>query len=256
MNRATEEQLLTTIKERMKRSHSPWKEEGVFLFYDMGVEEKDTHLRGITLRSVDVTEDGKNRLDTLLQELEEDRRKIWNIRIPLGILPQWREFFETRGYHVTEEEGYPAMERREEICWEPKFEVQWAKEEEDFLRCGPVLGEAFSLSQETAKKVLAVLKEGELAFIADDKGKVLSCGILTKDEATQYAGLYYISTDTNHRGKGLAKDLVAAMTNEALQKGAKNVILQASDLGKFVYDRLGYVEVGRYTSFSNEEEDQ
>jgi len=52
------------------------------------------------------------------------------------------------------------------------------------------------------------------------------------------------------RGAGLAAACTAAVTNLALERGAKGVTLQATHLGEPTYRRLGFREYGRMTRWS------
>ncbi len=60
------------------------------------------------------------------------------------------------------------------------------------------------------------------------------------------AGLYWVGTLKNSRGKGLARACVQEATNEAFRRGASLVVLQASRFGEPLYRRMGFEEVTRY----------
>ena len=60
------------------------------------------------------------------------------------------------------------------------------------------------------------------------------------------AGIYWVGTVSDARGKGLAETCVRAVTNEAFRRGAPLVVLQASKFGAPVYQRMGFTEFTRY----------
>lgn len=60
------------------------------------------------------------------------------------------------------------------------------------------------------------------------------------------AGLYWVGTAPWARGRGLAKAVVSAAHNLALQRGARAVTLQANQQHAEFYRRLGYHEITRY----------
>jgi GNAT superfamily N-acetyltransferase len=64
------------------------------------------------------------------------------------------------------------------------------------------------------------------------------------------AGVYWVGTVPEARGKGLAAACTALVTNLALEKGAKAVTLQATHMGESVYRRLGYHAYGEVTRWS------
>jgi ribosomal protein S18 acetylase RimI-like enzyme len=60
------------------------------------------------------------------------------------------------------------------------------------------------------------------------------------------AGVYWVGTSRNARGRGLAEACTRAVTNYALERGASAVVLQASRFGEPVYRRMGFSEFTRY----------
>lgn len=63
------------------------------------------------------------------------------------------------------------------------------------------------------------------------------------------AGIYYVATIPEARGKGLASLCTVAAGNAAIRLGARCVVLQATIYGEPVYKRLGYREFTRYPWF-------
>jgi len=60
------------------------------------------------------------------------------------------------------------------------------------------------------------------------------------------AGLYWVGTMQNERGKGYARACVRAITNAAFERHAALVVLQASKFGAPLYERMGFREITRY----------
>jgi GNAT superfamily N-acetyltransferase len=60
------------------------------------------------------------------------------------------------------------------------------------------------------------------------------------------AGIYWVGTTPDARGKGLAELCTRAAGNAGFDQGARIAALQASPMGEPVYKRMGYVEVSRY----------
>jgi GNAT superfamily N-acetyltransferase len=63
------------------------------------------------------------------------------------------------------------------------------------------------------------------------------------------AGLYWVGTRPEARGRGLGAAVTAAASRWAFDRGARAVILQASAQGEPVYRRLGFRELTRYPWF-------
>jgi GNAT superfamily N-acetyltransferase len=66
----------------------------------------------------------------------------------------------------------------------------------------------------------------------------------------EVAGIYWVGTLPESRGHGLAAACTMAATHLALERGARAVTLQATQMGEPIYRRLGYREYGRMTRWS------
>jgi GNAT superfamily N-acetyltransferase len=62
----------------------------------------------------------------------------------------------------------------------------------------------------------------------------------------ELAGVYWVGTAPEARGRGHATVLMSRASNLAFERGARAVILQATPYGEPVYKKLGYKEVTRY----------
>jgi ribosomal protein S18 acetylase RimI-like enzyme len=63
------------------------------------------------------------------------------------------------------------------------------------------------------------------------------------------AGVYWVGTSKEARGKGLAQYCVREVSNAAFDMGARKVVLQASKFGAPVYPKIGYREFSNYYHF-------
>jgi ribosomal protein S18 acetylase RimI-like enzyme len=63
------------------------------------------------------------------------------------------------------------------------------------------------------------------------------------------AGIYWVGTTPEARGRGLAELATRAAGNAGFDLGARMAALQASQMGEPVYRRMGYVTVTRYPTF-------
>lgn len=62
-------------------------------------------------------------------------------------------------------------------------------------------------------------------------------------------GIYWVATAEEHRGKGYGRLITKVAVNEAAERGCRMVGLQASPLGKPVYERLGFRVVANYETY-------
>ena len=63
------------------------------------------------------------------------------------------------------------------------------------------------------------------------------------------AGVYWVGTVDDARGKGLGEAVCRWVTNWAFDQGAAAQTLQASTMGEPIYTRMGYETLYRYTSW-------
>ncbi|MDO5726027.1 MAG: hypothetical protein Q4P29_07015 [Tissierellia bacterium] len=253
--RAAHEQLKYTIRRRMRMAGGLLIEGDGYIVYDMGIEETDGHLVGATL---DSDGDAKALVEQMKIFDEGDYEKIV-IRVEPNGAENVRATLESANFFCKDEEGSPMMAIYEPIDWDIKHNAylvsQNQKGEKLLERAMPVLQESFELSEDTARRMLIGgiwTSDENLRAAVIEEEQIKSFGMLTVDPKNKVGGIYYIGTLKSERGKDLGKDIVTVLTNEGFRLGATEIILQASKLGKFVYDRLGYEEIGRYKSFWKE----
>lgn len=76
------------------------------------------------------------------------------------------------------------------------------------------------------------------------RGKPASCAMAFFGRLV--AGIYWVGTIQEARGRGMAEACTRRVTNEALRRGAAFVVLQASKFGQPIYQRMGFKEITRY----------
>jgi GNAT superfamily N-acetyltransferase len=91
---------------------------------------------------------------------------------------------------------------------------------------------AFTRASDPALRLYRARVDGETASVA---------GVLDVGED---ALLTFVATDPAHRGRGLARRLSHVAVAQARDRGLRTSSLQASPLGRPVYDRLGYRAFG------------
>ncbi len=92
---------------------------------------------------------------------------------------------------------------------------------------------------------------GSTCFIvfAEEEGKAVSCVYLNKMRRAPnlklpdgwYAEIYGVFTLEAYRNRGLATDLMKLALDKAKELGLTAVQLEASDMGKGLYERLGFI---------------
>jgi GNAT superfamily N-acetyltransferase len=106
------------------------------------------------------------------------------------------------------------------------------------------LGMPASVSEKMFSSPERLLRPYNYLVVTYDAGSPLSAAMIVFSHGI--AGIYWVGTLKDARGKGLAEACVRAVTNEAFQRGARFAVLQASKFGEPLYRRMGFTEVTRY----------
>ena len=77
-----------------------------------------------------------------------------------------------------------------------------------------------------------------------------SCGVAAGFLAGDTGGVYYVATPPQHRNRGSGAAATAYAVNDLFARGARIVTLQASPLGRPVYERLGFRTYDNYARFT------
>lgn len=168
------------------------------------------------------------------------------------------KYLKKLGYEPSREPGTPLMviDRRLEI---PKLDIDTDLKKvesqgqiNDYI---DLVDECFELGEEVARDMFnssnVLNSRNNAAYLIYYKGKAVSgVQIYRTDDV---AGIYWVATREEMRGKGLGKYISALGTNTAFDMGVDKVILQASKLGKYVYDRIGYDLIGYYRTYKIED---
>ena len=88
------------------------------------------------------------------------------------------------------------------------------------------------------------------SWIAEDQGVIIATSGISVVEKPPYFGcpngrialLSSMFTDKNYRRKGIAKELLRRVTDEAREKGCAVVQITASDMGVLLYTDFGFVK--------------
>ena len=103
-----------------------------------------------------------------------------------------------------------------------------------------------AITQATIDNPAVMLEPGVVIALADLDGRPVAgaCSILVGTEPNGYVG--WVACHDDARGRGLGDVVTRRVTNEAFDRGASIVTLEASKFGEHTYARMGYRELYRY----------
>ncbi len=226
----TEDYLIFTIGRRTLESHA----NGVFCLNDEKAAE-----------TFEAAEEffRKRSLDYVFWVMDEKDQKM-------------EVYLKEKGYEPRREPGISIMtidEKLEIPEIEDRFhlsKVRSVKETRDYMT---VVRDAFDLEENTATAMFSnneVLNgkntEGYLVYDSLSQRPVSAVQVYYDGDVS---GIYWVATSSEYRGKGLGKYITSIGTNAGFDMGSDIVILQASQLGEYVYTKLGYDLKGYYRTY-------
>jgi GNAT superfamily N-acetyltransferase len=105
-----------------------------------------------------------------------------------------------------------------------------------------ILAGAFGLEREPTSRVLAGFDRVAHIYLARREGRPVAC--TAAFDVAGDCGIYWVGTLPEARGAGLATGLMRQALLDARERGCTTTSLQATDMGRPVYRRLGYRELG------------
>jgi ribosomal protein S18 acetylase RimI-like enzyme len=121
----------------------------------------------------------------------------------------------------------------------------------DFVAVAAPAYEMLSLPAAVTREVFAdaerILSSAVALYVAYLADQPAATGLSLASHGI--AGLYWIATRGDLQRRGLADALTRRASNDAFERGAARVILQASPDGEPVYRRIGFRSVTRYARF-------
>jgi ribosomal protein S18 acetylase RimI-like enzyme len=126
--------------------------------------------------------------------------------------------------------------------------VRSAREAQDFIEVSAESYESIGLPNAVARKLLSMSERWNRphihAEVAYEGDRAVATAMLLFSHGI--AGVYWVGTLSAARGRGHATRLMRSVSLRAFERGARCVVLQATQFGEPIYRKLGYREITRY----------
>ena len=123
--------------------------------------------------------------------------------------------------------------------------VSTNEEADDFNHViAAAFGIPLKISQLAIGRLDQLTKPNVAAFIIKSQDQAVAAGMTVVEHGV--AGIYYIGTIPQARGRGLGELCTRLLTNTGFDLGARAAILQASSIGEPLYQRVGYKTITHY----------
>lgn len=223
-----------------------------FMLFSIGVDTNDRHLNGVLI----FNDKNPKEIYYNSKEFFKDLGFEYAFWIRDEVDIKLEDFLKNKGYKATRNPGSSimAIENKLQDIDIPfgydLVEVKNKKEIEDFKI---VIGKSFEKDRKVLDRMFSskeiLISESVKSFLIYNREQIpVSAAITSITENA--AGIYYIGTIKSERSKGLGKKITIASTNAGFEAGKDIVILQASELGEIVYNKLGYKKIGIYRSYA------
>jgi GNAT superfamily N-acetyltransferase len=173
-----------------------------------------------------------------LAAVEEARPLARHYLTVLADRPGVQEAYERAGYRLDDSEALMACDLGGTVALEPDCDVTVVRTAEEAARYNAAdpQGTAWIMPDNLADPRMV-----HYAIVHD--GRLVSRGRnLRLDAAHSYVSAVY--TAEAHRGRGLARSLMARLLADDRERGARWSVLTASRMGEPLYARLGYRALG------------
>lgn len=87
-----------------------------------------------------------------------------------------------------------------------------------------------------------------LALVAEEGGEVIGTGFGTRNGGAGWIGFIVVSE--NHRGRSIGTAMTRAVMDRLRGSGCRTLVLTATELGRPVYEKLGFTVETHYQQFS------
>lgn len=225
-----------------------------FLIFTIGVPSNDGHLNGC----LSFNDDAYESTFTQAMEFFKDLGYGFSFWIRKGIDNGLEKHLMEKGYEPKRNTGSSVMvtkTRIEDVPLPLGYKLKEVKSLEYLQDLKDVIKGAFEKEDRIVDVMFSskenLISENVKSFlILNDKEKAVAAALtsITPDSA----GIYYVATLAEERSKGLGKAITKASTNIGFDLGKDIVILQASPLGEYVYEKLNYEKIGVYMSYGVE----
>lgn len=138
---------------------------------------------------------------------------------------------------------------------ETALDIRPVEDDAAFAHFVDITGASFEFTPETAAKMLppsTLATPGTFWYVGYADGEPVAASQLMLLDGDA-AGVNFIGTLEAHRGRGYGEAVTWRVVNKAAEEGRSIAVLQASEQGKPVYERMGFRTVAEYKTFVRQE---
>ena len=171
----------------------------------------------------------------------EEIGAAWTVWVPSGD-EQAREVLHEAGHSLDARPAVMAMELSRIERPAPAALDDWTAEG-DPAEVGPLNDRSYTFGTDSFTRALGGLpRDGLITYVARVDGRSAGCLLILDHDGN--ADVEMVAVVPEARGHGIAGNLLAHALADAAERGLETSTLVATDLGRPVYERLGYQQFG------------
>ena len=250
--RLADQNLADSIKHQMKKiDNVKMYQTEHYMIYSIGVPSTDAHLNGALCLNDDYAEEMLNKAEDFFNDLGLDYT-VW-VREHADF--ELEKLLKRKGLSPSRRPGSAVMaidQRISSAQLADGYKVKGVNSRQEIEDFAEVVKETFDKNQEQIDKMYeedeSIVSENAIAFVIYRNDRPVSSVLTVLSE--EVAGVYWVGTTEIARRKGLGSYITQIATNAGFDSGKNLVILQASEAGEKVYEKLGYQTITRYRTYT------
>lgn len=216
-------------------------ENSKYILFTIGMDSEDGHLNGAICLDDDYAVETMRAADEYFQSLErnyvmwargEENREL-------------EKLLRQSGHSPKREPGSASMaivDKIEGMELKDGYRLKKVETEEDRYNLAKVVSESFdkdtSVTEHMFSQKETTDSENIRSYLIYEGERPVASAITVSSGYT--AGIYWVGVVEDKRREGLGAYIVQEATNAGFEMGAKEVVLQASQAGEYLYKKLGY----------------
>lgn len=247
--------LLFSIKNRMNNiKNSILHETKDYIIFSIGVDSVDAHLSG----GICLNDDKAKEFIDEVERIFNDVNRSYAIWVRDHDNEKLEKLLKSKGLKPVREPGTRCMvceERIDKVKVPDDFTLEVIKTEKHIEDLKSVIKESFNKNGDDLEVMFnlnMLTNPNSEGIIVYENSSRKPVSVATMVISQNVSGIYYVGTLSDYRGKGLGALVAERATNLGFNRGAKLSVLQASELGERVYNKLSYKGISYYRIYKIE----
>jgi ribosomal protein S18 acetylase RimI-like enzyme len=183
-----------------------------------------------------------------------DAGERWLMRVPAGLFEGVEAAANRWGFRYSDDVPGMTLHPMPQPAASYPVEIRRVEDAGDVEAFASILSACFGFGEEPTRALITdhLLDAGDVrAWLGYADGHPVATSMLIHER--DIAGIWCIGTLDGYRGRGIGEAVTRRAIDEGTSMGCELANLQASEMGRPVYERMGFREVSQYHTYLPEE---